>query len=427
MSHREVLNLGGALDVDLAHLPFESALNLAISRSWLEIDLDAIKTNISTIRAVSGRGVEILLPVKADGYGHGASEIAHEAAESGISWFGVASLEEALALRRSGIRQRILLLTPATGTELPLLVAGSITPVIADLEVARGLNEIAGREGITFPVHIEVDTGMGRTGVSWKRAVSFIQEMTSLPDLVVEGVFSHFSSADEEDLSFTNLQLERFKGLMSVVNQVISKPPIIHISNSAASLRIKGAGLPMIRPGLFAYGISPLTSLEDQPSVTPVPAMSCRSKVVFVKDVEKGDPIGYGRTFVAPTKMRIATVGIGYRDGLDYRLSNRGEVLIRGRRCSIVGNICMDMLMVDTTSDMEIRPGDRVTVLGQDGEENISAEAMAGLSRTIPYDIVTKLGNKIPRLFFRGGKPVRVSSCLGTWETTRKDSDQRDR
>jgi alanine racemase len=427
MSHREVLNLGGALDLDLAHLPFESALNLAISRSWLEIDLDAIKTNISTIRQVSGRGVEILLPVKADGYGHGATDIAYEAAESGVNWFGVASLEEALALRRSGIRQRILLLTPVTGIELQLLVAGSITPVIADLEVARGLNDTAGREGVVFPVHIEVDTGMGRAGVSWKRAVSFIRDVASLPDLLVEGVFSHFSSADEEDLTFTNLQLERFKGLMSVVNQEISNPPIIHMSNSAAALRIKGAGLPMIRPGLFIYGISPLTSLENQPPVTPIPSMSCRSRVVFVKDVEKGEPIGYGRSFVAPANMRVATVAIGYRDGLDYRLSNRGHVLIRGKRCSIVGNICMDMLMVDTTSDMEVRPGDRVTILGQDGGENIRAEAIADLTRTIPYDIVTKLGSKIPRLFFRGVKPVKVSSCLGTWEVKGKDSDQRDR
>ena len=427
MIRREVLHPGGTLDVDLAHLPFESALNLATSRSWLEIDLDAIRTNISTIRTISGGGAEMLLPVKADGYGHGSLDVAREAIRAGVKWFGVASIEEALSLRQGGIAERILLLTPPTGVELELLLAARITPVIADREVAGRLNELAGRAGVTFPVHVEVDTGMGRTGVCWRHAVSFIKGIASFPNLMVEGIFSHFSSADEEDPSFTRLQFERFKGLMSVVAEEVVRPPLVHFSNSAAVLRTIGDDLSMIRPGLFVYGISPLRFREDRPPSRPVPAMSFRSRVVYVKEVERGDSIGYGRAFTAPAKMRIATVAAGYRDGLHYRLSNRGHVLIGGRRHPIVGNICMDMSMVDVTSDGEVRVGDRVTILGRDAGEMITAESMADLTGTIAYDILTKLGNKVPRLFYRGGEPVKITSFLGTWERAGKEGDPRDR
>ena len=423
MSRREALNLGGTLDVDPAHLPFTSAVRLFTSRSWLEIDLDAIKTNIEAIKRISSEGVEILLPVKADGYGHGAVEVAKEAIGCGITWFGVASLEEALILRRGGIKGNILLLTPPIGTELELLIMASITPVIADLEIASRLNEFAAREGILFPVHIEVDTGMGRTGVCWRGAIPFIREVAALPNLKTEGVYSHFSSADEEDISFTNLQLERFKGLISVITEEIISPDYTHISNSAAALRFRGTGLPMIRPGLFIYGVSPFRSGLDIPSVRPIPAMSFRSRVAYVKEVEKGDTVGYGRTFIAPEKLKIATVAAGYRDGLHYGLSNHGEVLIGGRRCPIVGNICMDMLMVDISSLKAVGLGEKVTIMGSDLGERIDAEEIAGRVGTISYDVITNVGNKVPRIYDRGDKPVKVKSFLGIWEADRKDRD----
>jgi alanine racemase len=421
MSRREGLNLGGPLDVDLAHLPFESALCFTTSRSWLEIDLDAIKLNIKTIREISGKGVEILLPVKADGYGHGAVEIAKEAVGCDIHWFGVASIEEALLLRRGGIEENILLLTPPIGAEVEFLVNASITPVISDLKIAALLNECAGKEGIIFPVHIEIDTGMGRTGVQWHQAIPFVKTVSEFSNLKLEGVFSHFSSADEEDPTFTSLQIERFEELMGVVYREVSPPPFTHISNSAAALRFPKARQPMIRPGLYIYGVSPLKPGVSEPMVSPVPAMSFRSRVVYVKDVDEGQPIGYSRTFLAPCKMRIATVAAGYRDGVHYGLSNKGEVLIRGKRCPIVGSICMDMLMTDVSSIDEIGLGDGVTLLGSDGSESIGADEIAGVVGGISYDVMTKLGNKVPRVYLRGKNPFKITSFLGTWETDGKE------
>jgi len=416
MSPGDRTNSKGALEIDLAQLPFHAALDLATTRSWLEIDLDAIRSNLAAIRRASSDETEVLLPVKADGYGHGAVEVAREAVRCGIRWFGVASLEEALILRGEGIDANILLLTPPSPAELELLVAASVTPVIADLGIAAGLNGFAGREGTVHPVHVEVDTGMGRVGVSWRQALPFLREVMAFPHLKITGIYSHFSSADEQDLAFTRLQLDRFRDLLKVFSEEISPFPVAHISNSAASLRIPDIGLPIIRPGLFIYGVSPLFNHADARRLLPVPAMSFRSRVVYVKSVEKGDSIGYNRSYVAPCEKRIATVAVGYRDGLHFGLSNRGQVLIGGRRCPIVGNICMDMSMVDVTELGGVRLGDPVTLLGSDQKERITAEELAQATSTIPYDVVTKMGNRVPRIYYREGRPFRITSTLGQWE-----------
>jgi alanine racemase len=385
-------------------------------RSWVEIDLDAIRSNINMVRDLSAEGVEILLPVKADGYGHGAVPVALEAERCGVGWFGVASVEEALFLRRGGIGGRLLLLTPPAGREMEILIAYSITPVVTTIEIAGRLNECAEKEGVVCPVHVEVDTGMGRTGVQCSQALTFIRRVADFPGLRVEGVFSHFSSADEEDISFTRTQLERFEALMRDVEKEVSPAPLIHISNSAGVLRIQWINLPMIRPGIFVYGVNPLRAGVDGPAVRPIPAMSFRSRIVFVKEVDAGVPIGYNRSYVSPERMKIATVSAGYRDGIPFGLSNRGETLIDGKRCPIVGNICMDMLMVDVSSIPVVRPGDRVTVLGADDREMIGAEEIARRARTISYDILTNLGSRVPRVYYRGGRPVRVTSSLGSWQ-----------
>jgi alanine racemase len=296
--------------------------------------------------------------------------------------------------------------------------------VITDTGIASRLNDLAKREGVIFPVHVEVDTGMGRTGVAWSQAISFIRGVTAFTNLRIEGIYSHFSSADESDITFTHSQLERFKSVLTAVNEEIVPPPITHVSNSAASLRIPEAGLKMIRPGLYVYGISPLGRSSGSVDTSPRPAMSFRSRVVYVKDIEKGSPIGYNRTFVSNEKMKVATVAVGYRDGLDYRLSNRGAVLIDGRKCPIVGTICMDMLMVDITHMRNVTRGDCVTILGEDHGSRISAEDIAEITGTISYDVITKLGNKVPRIYYKGAKPVKITSYLGTWESDRKELNQ---
>jgi alanine racemase len=417
------MNPGKALDVDLAHLPFDSALQLSTSRSWLEIDLEALSTNIEALRDLSGKDVAVLLPVKADGYGHGAVEVAKEASVGGVKWFGVASLEEALILQQGGIREKILLLTPPLGHDLKYLIHTGIRPVVVDSGIAELLDDAARGEGVIHPVHLEIDTGMGRTGAPWQEAMLLIREVARLPNLLIEGIFSHFSSADEEDLSFSRIQLDRFRQLLDVVNHEISPIPIVHISNSAAALRIPEVRFPMIRPGLFIYGVSPLDPGVDGSHPRPVPAMSFRSRVVSVKEVEAGEPIGYNRAFVTTGRTRIATVSAGYGDGIDYRMSNRGEVLIRERRCSIVGNICMDLLMVDVSSVQSVSPGDRVTFLGSDGPERIGATEIARTTASIPYDVMTRFGKRVPRIYHRQGHPIKIMSFLGSW--SRCDEEDR--
>jgi alanine racemase len=418
MRQPRAFNAGGAVDADLAHLPFDSALRLTTSRAWLEIDLDAISANIETLRDHAGRGVEILLPVKADGYGHGAVEVAREAARCGVGWFGVASLEEALILRRGGIEGRILLLTPPSPPEIEFLVVAGIRTVVMDLSTAR-----ARREGVVHPVHVEVDTGMARTGVPWRDASSFVRDLAGMPNLRIEGLFCHLSSADEGDLSFSRTQLDRFRAFLDEVSDRLGTEPVVHVSNSAAALRMPEIGFPLIRPGLFVYGISPLAPGVGGSALRPRPAMSLRSRVICVRDVEAGDPVGYQRAFVAPRRAKIATVAVGYRDGVPYGLSNRGAALIRGARAPIVGNVCMDMLMVDVSSIDGVEAGERVTLIGDDGPERIGAAEIARIAGSIPYAVLTAPGKRVPRIYIRDGRPSRIMSRLGSRVTSEEESE----
>jgi alanine racemase len=388
-------------------------MELTVSRCWSEIDLSAFIRNIQRLRKSIGHDIEILIPIKADAYGHGAVEMAKAAGEAGISYFGVSSLEEAIGLRKEGIEGRILFLTPPLREQLPQMIKYDITTVLADLDIAFELGQLAGDRGKVASVHVEVDTGMGRTGISWKNAAGELVKISGIQGLELQGIMTHFSRADESSPDFTMLQIERFSEVLSQVPKELLDRLILHASNSAASIRFPAARYSMIRPGLYLYGISPL-DWKEQDIEEPEPVLSLRSRVVLVKIVAEGDPVSYGGKWVAPGERRIATISAGYRDGVSYALSRGGRVLIRGKPFSIAGSVCMDMMMVDLADDTQVAPGDPVTIIGVDGSERISAREVAKISGTIPYDVLCSVGMRVPRVYRSGDEVIGVRSILGT-------------
>lgn len=394
-------------------LPEEELLEIATSRCWAEIDLLAFRRNLRRIRKVLGENVRILLPVKSDGYGHGCLEISRTALAEGISWFGVSSIEEAISMRQEGISARILFLTPPLPDQLPLLVRYDVTPVLTSLDTALRLGRLMGKRERPFPVHVEIDTGMGRTGIDWRNAAAELACIWRTEGIHLEGIMTHFSKADERSTKYTSLQREKFRKVIEGLPEVLRDGLILHTANSAASLRFPDARFTMVRPGLYPYGLSPL-GWRESGIEEPEPVMSLRAKVILVKTLERGEPVSYGGRWTAPERRRIATVSAGYRDGVQYALSRGGRVLIRGRSYAIVGSVCMDMMMVDLVSDHEVAPGDTVTIIGRDGEESIGVKEIAELSSSIPYDILCSVGMRVPRLYRENGSVVRIQSFLGT-------------
>lgn len=391
----------------------DQLLGIATSRCWAEIDLMAFRRNLRRMRRILGADVSILLPVKADGYGHGCREIARAALEEGISWFGVSAIEEAISMRQEGIDGRIVLLTPPLPELLPLLMRFDVTPVLTGTDTALLLAKLARQRGRPFPVHVEVDTGMGRTGLLWQNAAAEIVRISRTEGIRLEGIMTHFSKADERSTRCTSLQRERFQRVIDELPRDLCRGLILHAANSAASLRFAEARFRMARPGLYPYGISPL-AWREKGVEEPEPVLSLKAKVILVKTIEKGEPVSYGGRWTAPERRRIATVSAGYRDGIPYALSRGGRLLVRGRSWAIAGSVCMDMMMADLVSDHETRPGDTVTIIGRDGEESIGAREVAELSSSIPYDILCSVGMRVPRLYRERGTVVRIQSFLGT-------------
>src|ERR1043166_6109191 len=331
-------------------------------RCWVEVDLDALRHNVAAIRQRIGPA-KLMAVVKADAYGHGLAQVARTLMQCGVDAFAVANLAEALVVRQvGGTGWPILLLGSALPFEIEKIVEQNITPTISTIDEARQFDAAAGNRRI--PVHIEIDTGMGRAGIWHEEAGNAIREIAALPHLSVEGLYTHFPSADE-NLDETRRELELFLR--------IPGPGIHHAANSAALLNLPESHLDMVRPGLLLYGIAP--GLR--------PALSFKARIAFVKTVEAGRTISYGQAFVAPTPITIATIAAGYADGFARHLSMAAQVLIHGRRCPVVGRVTMDQIMVDVTGVDAVACGDEVVFIGrQDGGE-ITASEVAGWSGTI--------------------------------------------
>ena len=380
--------------------------------TWVEVDLDRFHANLQAVRARIGPACDLLLVVKADAYGHGAVEMARAAEADGVACFGVATLHEGMQLRQSGSRLPIVVLSPLLPGEIPEVVAHDLDPTVADLPFARALSDAAGRAGRAVRCHVEVDTGMGRTGVSEADAEPLLARLAELPGLRVASVFTHFPDADAEDLDFTRAQTARFRALLDRLAARGLQPPRRHAANSAGTANVPESHLDWVRVGLLAYGHLP-------PHSTPLPlapVMSLKSRVVQVRPFPAGAPISYGRTFVTRRPSRIGVVAVGYGHGYSWLLSNRGAMLVAGQRVPIVGRVTMDLTMVDLTDVPQAKLGDEVVLFGDQGDQTLSLEEVARGSETIPYEIMCTIGKRVTRIYVRDGRPVKLTSLVGEYQ-----------
>ena len=377
------------------------------SRVCAHIDLDAVIHNMEAMHAHINPDTGILAVIKADGYGHGAVPIAWEMEElSYVHGYGVASVEEAMQLRNANIKKPILVLGYTFPYSYETLINQEITPTVFRKDALHQLNEVAGKMKVKAPIHIKVDTGMSRIGIyPDANGEAFVKEALACENLYLEGIFTHFSKADETNKEFANGQLDAF---LSFVNKCEKdngfKFDYVHCSNSAGILDIPSANQDLVRAGIILYGLWPSDEV-DKTSVHLRPVLSLKSHIVYIKEVEKGIPVSYNGTFITERRTRIATIPVGYADGYPRNLSNKGSVIINGRRAPIIGRVCMDQFMVDVTDITDCEEGDEVTLIGKDGEEVITMEELGQISGRFNYEFSCEIGKRTPRVFFKNGKP----------------------
>jgi len=359
------------------------------------ISLDALRWNFRQVRAKVGSGVEILSVVKANGYGHDATLVAPALAEEGSDAFGVATLEEGVDLRQAGIRCPIIVLAGAYIDQLEDYLKNNLTPVVHTLEILKQMEASVSSLGTTLPVHLKVDTGMGRIGLRATEIDSWVSEIKRLKALKLAGVFSHFSQAESVEGDYTQTQLQLFQNIIQRLRSEGIPPTLVHLANSAATISLPKAYFDMVRPGLMLYGLYPSPAMSRQVSLRPV--LSWHTSILQLKKLPPGTSISYGQSFVTRRDSVIATLPVGYADGYPRLLSNRGAVLVRGQRAPIVGRVCMDLTMIDVTDIGGIREGDEVVLLGRQGESEISADEIAAWVNTISYEILTSIGPRVPR------------------------------
>lgn len=384
--------------------------------TWVEIDLDHIDHNVRELKRHAGPDVALLYVVKAHGYGHGAIEVGQAALSAGAAMLGVATLHEGLELRQGGIESPILVLSPSLVAEIDELIGAGLRPTISSPDFARVWSERAAARGLRLPVHAEVDTGMGRTGLDYDTAVAELGAMAVLPGLELEGIFTHFPDSDGVTPDFTLQQVDKFRRLIEDLEAAGLAVRWRHAANSAAVLRFPVSHFNMIRPGIAVAGIQP----PNTPRRLDLrPALAFRCRVVQLRRVPAGNHISYGLTFVTQRSSKIAVIAAGYGHGLFRSLSNRGQVMVRGRRAPIVGRVTMDLTMIDVTDLPEVAVGDEVTVYGplreplEPGETPIRIEETAAWAETIPWEVFCHIDKRVVRKFLRGGQVVRVMTLVG--------------
>jgi len=359
------------------------------------VDLSAIRENVRAIRARVGPKVKIIPAVKADGYGHGAVPVSRACLEAGADALGVACVEEAVELREAGIEAPILILGCSLPTACDAIVEHKVAATCCDLSFARAMSESAVRLGGTASVHVKVDTGMGRIGVRPEEALDFIRQIGALPALSVDGVFTHFPSADEPDRSFTLSQIAMFREITAAACR--HRPGMLaHASNSAGILAYPEADFDAVRPGIMIYGCYPS---EHVPRSIPIrAALTLKTRIVFLKKCPPGTCVSYGRTHVLGRTSLIATIPVGYADGYSRRFSNRGEAAVRGVRVPVVGRVCMDQTLIDVTDVPGVAVGDEVVLYGG-GYDYLEVDRVADRIGTISYEIFCSLGARVPRVY----------------------------
>lgn len=361
------------------------------------INKDAIIHNFNCIRKKIPENVRVMPVIKADGYGHGASLFA-KLLEGKCDYFAVAAIEEALALREDGITKPILILGRIFPDDVETAIRNDITITAFAFEEAQWVSEIAKKIGKIAKIHIPIDTGMSRIGfVPCEEYADVVKEISGLPSINLEGVFTHFATSDEEDKSFTKKQAQRFLAFKEMLEKRSVNIEIYHSANSGAVLQHKDFYFDMVRPGIILYGLTPSGYLAES-SAELKPVMELHSHVAFVKNVKKGETVSYGRTFSAEKDMKIATIPVGYADGYPRLLSGKGRVIINGSYAPIVGRICMDQFMVDVTDIENVNLGDKVILMGEENGISITAEEIADFAQTINYEIVCGVSKRVPRI-----------------------------
>lgn len=369
--------------------------------AWAEVDLDAVRANAAALAELA-RPAALLAVVKADGYGHGSVQVARAALDAGASWLGVALVEEGIALRNAGIDAPVLVLSEPPRAAADAVVAHDLTPTVYTAVGIEGLAKAVAGASTPGPlaVHLKIDTGMHRVGCSVDDAADLVEAIAARPELELGGLCTHLAVADEPDNAYTEQQLDRFDELVRVLEARDARPPLVHAANSAGLLAHPRARYDLVRAGIALYGVPPAPVLDDRVALSP--ALSLRARVAHVKQLPAGSRMSYGLRYELDRPSRVATVPIGYADGVPRNLGIAGgEVLVRGRRARIAGAVTMDQLMIDV-GDTEVEVGDEVVLLGEQGTERITASEWADHLGTIAYEIVTGIGTRVPRRYSGG-------------------------
>lgn len=369
--------------------------------TWAEVNLDTIRHNVTVLRELAPHA-QFMAVVKADGYGHGAVPVARAALEAGATWLAVATLEEGVDLRKAGLSAPILVLGYIPPIQADTVVLYDLHPAVFHLDLVLALAQWGRALMRQVPVHVKVDTGMGRIGVTPAGLVEFVKAAKTYPQIELEGVFTHLATADEPENDYAATQLTRFAEALTALRDAGFTPKYRHACNSAGLMLHPEGHLDMVRAGIALYGLAP-----DPSVIWPVelrPALTWKTRIGMLKTVEPGTPVSYGCTYRAQGRERIASLPVGYADGYFRLNSNRGEVLIGGRRCPVVGRVCMDQTLVRLPDDLEAKVGDEVVLLGEQGGEQITAADIARTVGTINYEVVCAISKRVPRVYWKDGE-----------------------
>lgn len=364
------------------------------------INLGRLRQNIRNLKSLISGETSLMAVVKANAYGHGLLQIAKCSAESGAAWLGVALPEEGAELRENGISLPILVLGDVSEEQCETVIKYNLTQAVPSLKTARYLNSIAQYTGRKVGIHLKLDTGMGRIGFhNVDELRTAIKELHSMKGIFINGAFTHFAAADEIDPDYTIIQIKRLENMQQIIQDAGFTLNWIHASNSAGLLMFPKAHYNLVRCGISLYGYYPSAHVEKHAKISLVPILQWETRIVYIKTLEAGSSVSYGRSFIASSTRKVATLPVGYADGYSRLLGNRASVLIRGKRAPVIGRVCMDQIMVDITHIPEAAVGDKAVLLGEQGAEKITADELADLCGTISYEILTSISQRVPRIY----------------------------
>lgn len=382
------------------------------NRVYAQINLDAIKENIANTKKILNNDTKIMAIIKADGYGHGSVQVAECLAKNGVDAFGVAIIEEGVVLRKRGITNPILILGYTSDYQYAELIQYELTQTVFKYSMAEAISEMAVALNKTAKIHIKIDTGMSRIGFpDNEESIETIKKIIKLPNLCVEGIFTHYARADERDKRYANKQFQRFDHFVNRLEKEGIHITVKHMANSAGIMDFDNNRYDMVRSGISTYGLYPSDEVNFA-NLKLTPALELKSNVIFVKTVAEGVGVSYNSTFVTTKRTKIATIPVGYADGYPRALSSKGRVLIRGQYAPIIGRICMDQFMVDVTDIEGIMEGDIVTLVGHDGEGFISAEEVADTAGSFNYEFVCGISRRVPRVYIENNEITKTVDYL---------------